>query len=67
MYRTKSGRYSNRWWVLASRSRRASLEGLPDHVRAFEYRHTPDPGSVECDLLPVLGCIRGDRTAQTQS
>ncbi|MDX2005472.1 MAG: GntR family transcriptional regulator [Meiothermus sp.] len=43
------------------------LEGLPDHVRAFEYRHTPDPRSVDRDLLPVLGRIREDRATQPQS
>jgi DNA-binding transcriptional regulator YhcF (GntR family) len=34
------------------------LEGLPEHVRAFEYRHVPDPRSVERDLLPVIERLR---------
>jgi GntR family transcriptional regulator len=36
----------------------AILEGLPEHVRAFEYRHVPDPRSVERDLLPVIERLR---------
>jgi DNA-binding transcriptional regulator YhcF (GntR family) len=34
------------------------LEGLPEHIRAFEYRHVPDPRSVERDLLPVIENLR---------
>ncbi len=34
------------------------LEGLPEHIRAFEYRHVPDPRSVERDLLPVIERLR---------
>ncbi len=41
----------------------AILDGLPERVRAFEYRHVPDPRSVERDLLPVLGHIREHKTA----
>jgi hypothetical protein len=36
----------------------AILEGLPEHIRAFEYRHVPDPRSVERDLLPVIENLR---------
>lgn len=39
------------------------LEGLPESIRAFEYRHIPDPRSVERDLLPVLGRIREAKAA----
>ena len=34
------------------------LEGLNDRVRTFEYRHMPDPRSVERDLLPVIERLR---------
>lgn len=37
------------------------LEGLPERVRAFEYRHVPDPRSVERDLLPVIERIRENK------
>ncbi len=38
------------------------LEGLPEHVRAFEYRHVPDPRSVERDLLPVVERLREQKS-----
>jgi GntR family transcriptional regulator len=41
----------------------AILEGLPTRIRAFEYRHVPDPRSVERDLLPVLERIRETKFA----
>ncbi len=41
------------------------LEGLPERIRAFEYRHVPDPRSVERDLLPVLEHIRESKSTQT--
>ena len=41
----------------------AVLEGLPERIRAFEYRHVPDPRSVERDLLPVLERIREGKAA----
>jgi len=41
----------------------AVLEGLPERVRAFEYRHIPDPRSVERDLKPVLERIREGKAA----
>ena len=47
--------------VYATGSERV-LEGLPEHIRAFEYRHVPDPRSVERDLLPVLGRIREEKS-----
>lgn len=34
------------------------LDGLPERIRAFEYRHVPDPRSVERDLMPVLEHLR---------
>jgi DNA-binding transcriptional regulator YhcF (GntR family) len=34
------------------------LEALPEHIRAFEYRHVPDPRSIECDVLPVIERLR---------
>ena len=34
------------------------LEGLPERIRAFEYRHVPDLRSVERDLLPVIERLR---------
>lgn len=37
------------------------LEGLPERIRAFEYRHLPDPRSVERDLLPLLERIRENK------
>jgi DNA-binding transcriptional regulator YhcF (GntR family) len=37
------------------------LEGLPEHIRAFEYRHVPDPRSVERDLLPVIERLRENK------
>jgi DNA-binding transcriptional regulator YhcF (GntR family) len=36
----------------------AVLEGLPGHVRAFEYRHVPDPRQVERVLLPLIDRLR---------
>ncbi len=40
------------------------LEGLPEHVRALEYRHVPDPRSVERDVLPVVERLREQKSAQ---
>ncbi len=40
----------------------AILEGLPEHIRAFEYRHVPDPRSVERDLLPIIERLRERKT-----
>lgn len=34
------------------------MDGLPAYVRAFEYRHVPDPRSVEETLLPQLMELR---------
>ncbi len=34
------------------------LEGLPEYIRAFEYRHVPDPRSIERDLLPMIEKLR---------
>jgi DNA-binding transcriptional regulator YhcF (GntR family) len=34
------------------------MNGLPGHVRALEYRHTPDPISVQAELLPVINELR---------
>ena len=34
------------------------LEGLSERIRAFEYRHVPDPRSVERDLLPTIERLR---------
>jgi DNA-binding transcriptional regulator YhcF (GntR family) len=34
------------------------LAGLPGHVRAFEYRHVPDPLHVETTLLPIVEGLR---------
>jgi GntR family transcriptional regulator len=41
------------------------LDGLPGHVRSFEYRHTPDPIHVERVLLPLLASIRSAKAATT--
>lgn len=40
--------------VVYSTGSEAVLAGLPSRVRAVEYRHVPDPRSVERDLLPLL-------------
>ena len=34
------------------------LDGLPSHVRSFEYRHVPDPVHVERVLLPLVAHLR---------
>ena len=34
------------------------LDGLPADVRAFEYRHVPDPVQVETVLLPLVERLR---------
>lgn len=34
------------------------LDGLPSHVRSFEYRHVPDPIHVERVLLPLIARLR---------
>lgn len=34
------------------------LDGLPSHVRSFEYRHVPDPIHVERVLLPLVAHLR---------
>lgn len=34
------------------------MEGLTDHVRVLEYRHTPDPNHIEAHLLPLIENIR---------
>ena len=49
--------------VFATGSERV-LEGLPEHVRALEYRHVPDPRSTERDVLPVVERIRAQKPAQ---
>lgn len=36
----------------------AVLDDLPGTVRAFEYRHEPDPVHIEQTLLPLLASIR---------
>jgi DNA-binding transcriptional regulator YhcF (GntR family) len=38
------------------------LDGLPSHVRAFEYRHVPDPIHVERVLLPLISRLRDSRS-----
>jgi DNA-binding transcriptional regulator YhcF (GntR family) len=43
------------------------LEGLPEHIRAFEYRHVPDPRSVERDLLPVIERLREQKPEPIRS
>ena len=35
------------------------MDGLAAHVRAFEYRHVPDPRSIERVLLPRVAALRG--------
>jgi DNA-binding transcriptional regulator YhcF (GntR family) len=44
------------------------LDGLPSHVRSFEYRHVPDPIHVERVLLPIVAHLRESRSrpARTQ-
>lgn len=37
------------------------LDDLPAGVRAFEYRHEPDPNQVERDLRPTIEHIRAQR------
>lgn len=34
------------------------MNGLPGHIRAIEYRHTPDPASIKTELLPVIEELR---------
>ena len=36
----------------------AVVDGLPGDVRAFEYRHVPDPVQVETVLLPLVERLR---------
>lgn len=36
----------------------AALSGVPKGVPAFEYRHTPEPRSVETNLLPLVEKVR---------
>ena len=43
--------------VLASGAESVS-DGLPFHVRAFEYRHVPDPVHVEGVLIPRFERVR---------
>ncbi|CAN5787913.1 hypothetical protein BH23DEI1_BH23DEI1_00410 [soil metagenome] len=38
------------------------LDGLPSHVRSFEYRHVPDPIHVERVLLPMIARLRETRS-----
>ncbi len=44
------------------------LDGLPSHVRSFEYRHVPDPIHVERVLLPIITQLRErlSRVSRTQ-
>lgn len=37
--------------------------GMPERLRIFEYRHVPDPRSVERDLLPEIERIREGKLA----
>ena len=46
------------WWCWPPAPRRP-LPAAEDGRRAFEYRHTPDPGEIDQVLLPMLGSIRG--------
>lgn len=39
----------------------AVTEGLPRRVSTFEYRHTPEPRSVETTLLPLIEKIRHEK------
>lgn len=39
------------------------FDGLPFHVRAFEYRHVPDPVHVERVLVPRFERVRAARAA----
>ncbi len=39
----------------------AVTEGLPKGGRTFEYRHTPEPRSVETTLLPLIEKIRHEK------
>lgn len=34
------------------------LDRLPSHIQAIEYRHVPDPHSVQRDLLPIVERLR---------
>lgn len=38
------------------------LDGMPADVRAFEYRHVPDPVHVERTLLPMIERLRAAKT-----
>ncbi|MBI1775411.1 MAG: GntR family transcriptional regulator [Proteobacteria bacterium] len=44
--------------VVYSTGAEAVLDLLPERVRAFEYRHTPDPNEIDQVLLPMLAQIR---------
>jgi len=48
--------------VLASGAE-SVFDGLPFHVRAFEYRHVPDPVHVEGVLIPRFERVRAARAA----
>ena len=41
------------------------LDGLPAAVRAFEYRHVPDPAFVERTLLPAMERLRAAKTERS--
>lgn len=38
------------------------LDGLPADVRAFEYRHVPDPVFIERTLIPAIERLRAAKT-----
>ncbi len=38
------------------------LDGLPADIRAFEYRHVPDPVFVERKLIPAIERLRAAKT-----
>ena len=41
------------------------LDGLPADIRAFEYRHVPDPAFVERTLLPAIERLRAAKTERS--
>lgn len=39
-------------------------EGLPRRVKAFEYRHVPDPAFVHSSILPLINEVRQEKQAR---
>jgi hypothetical protein len=40
---------------------------VPPGVPCFEYRHAPDPGTLESVLVPYLADLRRDKIAENET